>query len=107
MHAKFAAWLSVAVALTGCTHAESRPTAFSGEWATQVQRDRAEKEAKKTKKERAEYFLTGQDGGPRTGLRADESGKPKLFIGGDNGLSADVSASGGAPKVTLRKNWSW
>jgi hypothetical protein len=51
--------------------------------------------------------LTGEDSAVKAKVALDEKGKPRLLIGGENAVSADVRVRGGDATLKLKYKTGW
>jgi hypothetical protein len=86
----------------GCSHNPSaRESPFSREWAHQRQRDTDGRLEKK------EHVLMGNEKGPRAAIETDKKGRPRLNIGKQRGISADVDVGSNAAEVGVKYKIDW
>ena len=81
---------------TGCLSAPQDERAFSHDWADKVQREKTF-EARKERMRNKGGSLVG----------TDEEGNPKLNLGKDKGLGADVDLQGGKPAGEVKYEIKW
>ena len=103
--------LALLVALTGamgCLHSGQRDRAFSHDWLRQHQKD-SEMEAREASvRAKSDWVLIrGEKDTPLTAVVTEVKGNPRVRIGGETGLSGDVSVRSGDPEVRVKYRVRW
>jgi len=87
----------------GCAHGTSRNVPFSDDWTHHERGDRAFQERKQRISGEAADDGAASDRSP---VVVDDRGRPRLNIGGTEGVSADVRVGGGTGAF-LKYNRGW
>ena len=84
----------------GCATGPSENRAFSQEWAREMGRSGA--------RERPSNDNNGVVVGDEDGVRVEmDNGRPRIRMGENGGLEADVDVRGGRPAGGLGYTWEW
>ncbi len=92
----------------GCVTGDGREKPFSPRWTDQTKDEWAFERRKARLKGDEGIGLGGKGKDSKAAVKMDEKGKPRLNIGGDTGLSADLNYSGGPEaKVKYKVKWDF
>lgn len=100
-------WLAALAGLLlgACATADPGARPFSEGWHDQIKSERAhEQRMQRLRGKKA--VLAGQEGASRAAVVMDEKGRPRLNVGKEDGLSADVNYSHG-PEGRLKYKVDW
>jgi len=86
----------------GCVTTDTESPAFTHRWSKEVERYNNRKG-----KTPQGIPLSKKGARVKAKIAVDEEGKPKLQLGGEEGVSADVNVSGGDAKVKLKYKKGW
>ena len=93
----------VAGILVGCETTGTRDRPFTDDWATHNRRHPSQQ--RRSSSEEADKSV--ERIGPAT-VERDESGRPRLNVGGDSGIGADVGyRRGPSGRVRYRREWDF
>lgn len=95
-----------AVWLAACATNPATPTPFTRDWHEDVQGDRAFQKRLERLRGDDEVVLAGEEGKARAAVYMDEKGRPRLNVGQQTGLSADLDYDDG-PEATLKYKVKW
>ena len=93
-----------ALAVFGCATTGPADRPFSSEWRDTHRNERAFKN--RMDRLRGGGRADDTDSGDGKLIRMDEQGRPRMRVGGDSGLSADVDYNGG-PEAEIKYKVKW
>jgi len=98
--------LIVVLTSAGCAHDVRTDRAFTDEWVIRNERLGAFEE-RKARLAEDELVLVGKKDSMRAAVEMDEKGRPRLNVGKDRGVSADVNVDTDSADVKLKYKWRW
>ncbi|MBP8128507.1 MAG: hypothetical protein KA184_02930 [Candidatus Hydrogenedentes bacterium] len=97
---------SVAAWLAACATGPDSPQPFTQDWRRGQVRERAFQQRLERLRGGDEVVLMGEEGKSRAAVYMDEKGRPRLNIGRETGLSADLDYEEG-PEATVKYKVKW